>query len=1085
MGKLMNRTRCAARILLVAVLLAWQSPVRAEEVPGQLLGSVFDKDTGTPVPGVAVTLTSPTIANHAAPAPRVATTDEQGAFSFADLPSGLHALQFAKTGYAEVTLPRVEVRSGQESRADTKVERLNSAKVLVPEGLIDVEEIEVTASAVDQDASRDQSDQQIDTMSADQLSSFSIPDVAAGLRFVPGVNVVDGQFAVIRGLDDRYNSTLFNSAPIPSPDPDTQSVQLDLFPSDVVSDLVIAKTFSPDLPGNSSGGAVNIITSGASDEEFQLKLTAGGGFNEKAADRFVDFKSGSPVGEDIDSRDTAESEFGASLHGSGVFMDREIRYKGVATWEVDFDSKLGTQEGREPDRVDYLNRLPGDLASGAMSLSNGRFDLTDSKRTEQGTGYFGLGMALDGEGNHNVDASVFYTRKDEEAVQLKEDGYIPGFDYNRFVGAVEVNPYEFDGSATLSSWIARSVRQAPADAPQRGPLWFTNFAESKSFERDRDLIVTQLNGDHWISAFEGLHVGWAANHARTNQDDGGRGIRYFFEPDNIDQVPATFPGPVESLGSGQSAVRNGIFLSANDVRETQSFARLDADWETDVSSNMTLKLTSGAYLEEAKRDVSSMFLETPVFEGRTTFAILGETPLALGKKVFDTLDGGRGQDSDLQGVRSTGTEGERNIWSWNLGAKATFWEQVDLLGGYRFERIQIDSDNDPYTGETAILDGTPEIFPNKWLFLDRIDSPREGIPNRAPGLTYNDQLLGIRVPLDPATGLVDLPDRAAIDSMVDGKIHERRALPSVAVTYRPEFDALLGLTLRGAFSETVARPSFRELGYYVTVEPGTDDFIVGNPQLGLSDVESWDARAEYAWNDADLFALSLFRKTIEAPIESMVLRDPRVADGSANYYRTFFNNPDDASLDGVEVEARKNLGFLGSDFASFFTLGGNYTFIDAAVDRSDVEIQRASTFFQSLTPDIPRAYTGLESSRRLFNQPEWIANLNLSFEQPDWGTNMTLAFYAISDVLRTAGTATIGPDGTVYSFTPDRYVDSYNQLDLVISQTWKGAVFKLSVKNLTDSTRRVIYDPDQTRGTIEERSFKVGRDLAFTVSYAF
>jgi hypothetical protein len=242
---------------------------------------------------------------------------------------------------------------------------------------------------------------------------------------------------------------------------------------------------------------------------------------------------------------------------------------------------------------------------------------------------------------------------------------------------------------------------------------------------------------------------------------------------------------------------------------------------------------------------------------------------------------------------------------------------------------------------------------------------------------------------------------------------------------------------------------------------------------------------EYTTNDQDLFAMSLFRKRIDDPIETMVLRDPRTVDGSASFYRVFFNNPSQASLDGIEFEARKNLGFLGSDLASYFTLGGNVTYIDAEVDRSAVEIQRASTFFQTPTPGTRTSYQRLESSRRLFNQPEWIGNLNLTFDQPDWGSKLTLAYYAISDVLDAAGTATIGPDGTVYSFTPDRYIDTFNQLDLVVSQVWKGVTFKLAVKNLTDSERKIIYDPDQTRSTIPERSYRIGRDWSFSVSYEF
>ena len=101
----------------------------------------------------------------------------------------------------------------------------------------------------------------------------------------------------------------------------------------------------------------------------------------------------------------------------------------------------------------------------------------------------------------------------------------------------------------------------------------------------------------------------------------------------------------------------------------------------------------------------------------------------------------------------------------------------------------------------------------------------------------------------------------------------------------------------------------------------------------------------------------------------------------------------------------------------------------------------------------------LSQSRRLFGQPEWIANADLSFDHPDWGTKVTLAFFAISDVLDAAGSATIAPNGTVSSFTLDRYIDSYSQLDLILSQTWHvdllrgDLTFKLSAKNLTDSVR--------------------------------
>jgi outer membrane receptor protein involved in Fe transport len=277
------------------------------------------------------------------------------------------------------------------------------------------------------------------------------------------------------------------------------------------------------------------------------------------------------------------------------------------------------------------------------------------------------------------------------------------------------------------------------------------------------------------------------------------------------------------------------------------------------------------------------------------------------------------------------------------------------------------------------------------------------------------------------------------------------------------------------------------MGYYASVEAASDDIIVGNPQLQVSDVESYDLRAEYVYgNYSDLFAVSGFHKKIEDPIESIIVRDPtNLIESSQALFRTWFNNPSEATVWGLELEARNNLGSLafGRDelfFLEYFTIGGNGTWIDATVDRTPGELRRATQFFPA------GSATTLKDSRRLYSQPKWVANADVSFEQLDWGTNVTLAFYAISDVLDAAGTATVGANNQVQAITLDRYIASYHLLDLVVTQKiWDGLALKFSAKNLTDSRRRVIYDPAEVRGQIEERSFRVGRDYSLELSYTF
>ena len=134
-------------------------------------------------------------------------------------------------------------------------------------------------------------------------------------------------------------------------------------------------------------------------------------------------------------------------------------------------------------------------------------------------------------------------------------------------------------------------------------------------------------------------------------------------------------------------------------------------------------------------------------------------------------------------------------------------------------------------------------------------------------------------------------------------------------------------------------------------------------------------------------------------------------------------------------------------------------------------------------------FDGLSTTRRLFSQPKWILNADISFDHPDWGTKFTIAYFKISDVLRAAGGASLGTQQEVRALFLDRYTDSFHTLTATFSQTFElprefGEIkFSMSGKNLTNSIRREIYDPDQTDGTFVRRQYKSGRDYSASITY--
>ena len=56
---------------------------------------------------------------------------------------------------------------------------------------------------------------------------------------IPGISIVGGKYVFIRGIGDRYNKTTINGVDIPGLDPDRNSIQMDLFPSNIIDNMSI------------------------------------------------------------------------------------------------------------------------------------------------------------------------------------------------------------------------------------------------------------------------------------------------------------------------------------------------------------------------------------------------------------------------------------------------------------------------------------------------------------------------------------------------------------------------------------------------------------------------------------------------------------------------------------------------------------------------------------------------------------------------------------------------------------------------------------------------------------------------------
>ncbi|MGD9021844.1 MAG: carboxypeptidase regulatory-like domain-containing protein, partial [Lysobacterales bacterium] len=113
-------------------------------------------------------------------------------------------------------------------------------------------------------------------LGAEQISKAGDSDAAGALRRVTGLTLVDGRFIYVRGLGERYSSTLLNGANVPSPDATRRVVPLDLFPTGIIDSIAVKKGYTADLPGEFGGGTVELRTRSIPEEGFfDIELSLG------------------------------------------------------------------------------------------------------------------------------------------------------------------------------------------------------------------------------------------------------------------------------------------------------------------------------------------------------------------------------------------------------------------------------------------------------------------------------------------------------------------------------------------------------------------------------------------------------------------------------------------------------------------------------------------------------------------------------------------------------------------------------------------------------------------------------------------
>ena len=230
---------------LIASFVLFTNYILSQSV---ISGQVIDGEFNDPLPFANVLLTLSDGSNIGG-----TSTDFDGSYIF-EVQSGIYFLEFSFVGYDTKKITEINVGENEEVIVNS---------ILLPASNA-LEEVIVTTTARQNTEAAVLSIQKrainlIDGLSAQAIKKTGDSDLASAIKRVPGVSVQDGKFVYVRGLGDRYSKTLLGGLEVPGLDPDKNTLQLDIFPTNLLDNILISKSASAELNADFTGGIVDIL----------------------------------------------------------------------------------------------------------------------------------------------------------------------------------------------------------------------------------------------------------------------------------------------------------------------------------------------------------------------------------------------------------------------------------------------------------------------------------------------------------------------------------------------------------------------------------------------------------------------------------------------------------------------------------------------------------------------------------------------------------------------------------------------------------------------------------------------------------
>ncbi len=635
-----------------------------------ITGVVTDKKTGETLPGVQVIIPGSTIGT---------ISNLDGLYTL-EIEPGTHDFQYRFISYTPENIKGIVI-----NRGETK-----TINVELSETVLELSEVAVVARKVENTEAALVAMQRKSAVVSNGISSQEIlktgaSDAADALKNVTGVSVQEGKYVYVRGLSDRYSKTILNNADIPGLDPERNSVQMDLFPAIIIDNIMIYKAFAPNLPGDFTGGLIDIKTKNFPDK-LTLSFSVQLGFNPQ-----------SNLKKDFLSYDGGKFDFLGFDDGTRSIPDEA---KGDIPDRYEDNDKLNSI-------TKSFNKIwfPENRTSGLNQKYSVGFGNRKEFSSEKSLGYF-----LGGSYSYKLNAfdDGFYgryklTTKDAEGLNREFESQkwsigasnslwsvIGGLGYrinsNNNIGLTIVNNHSGQKAANFSYFIDYSDNE---DQRQRRTLEFTN----------RNLLSTQLKGSNNFNDWNKTRMNWVVSYSLATQKEPD--IRYLINDIN------------EEDGKKVYFVNKSMYSYPRryyrDMKEYNGFGRVDFELpflHTQKDSKLKFGI-SNTYKRREYRQSQIIFAENNINRYSDMADYFADSNI-------DAVNGIFVQSSEKDDLKNS-YNGKSNLIAGYVMADMAVTEKFRAVVGFRLEDISMETVSLKDISENNETKGTLNEFNPTWL----------------------------------------------------------------------------------------------------------------------------------------------------------------------------------------------------------------------------------------------------------------------------------------------------------------------------------------------------------------------------------